>query len=178
MEQEEGIQRPGSERVARTNTGGSLGQTPSGVLGRVTQIKQNHTKWRLVITLINVLLVAMIACYHLVTNSDDLHIANKLLKLALEREQLAPFKTISFKQNCDVEENPLVVHLWPGTTGGCVCKLKDSSARSSLTEYRFLEPDCISKGISCAEKIRILRQTPLAMLRLAGTQNGTICYQR
>lgn len=137
-----------------------------------------HTKWRLLITLINILLAGMIGVYHLVTNNNDLHAAKKFLNLALEREETPPIKSIALRQNCFPEESPLVVYLWPGSSGGCVCKLKDSAARSTLADYKFLEPDCIVKAVSCVEKMRIARQSPLAMLKLAGTQNGTICYQR
>lgn len=156
----------------------TIERSSSRIVTQFREIKQMHTKWRLLITLINILLAGMIACYHLVTNNSDLHSAKKFLKLALEREETPPIKSIALRQNCLAEENPLVVYLWPGTSAGCVCKLKDSAARSTLSDYKFLEPDCVIKAVTCVEKLRVARQTPLAMLRLAGTHNGTICYQR
>ena len=122
----------------------------------IQKVRSENTPARFGITLINVLMLAILAIFHYHTGTKEFQKARLILNEALQREDSEVFENLRLAdRNCSLGELPLVLYTWPGTVPGCVCQQVPKQSKTRFIDYKFLDPSCTQKGVKCHEVFRI-----------------------
>ena len=141
------------------------------------RIRSENTKYRLVITSINLCVIFLLAFHHYYTNTNGMIMAKEIINHAIRTESSPPFKSISLKAACDADEKEYPIYSWPGMTRGCLCRMTPNQKSHNYNDYLFLDAGCTSKRQSlCVEKIRIEQQNSILLTKYPN--GGYFCVKR
>lgn len=147
------------------------------MIKKINEIRQENSRYRLVIAAINLFVLGLLSFHHYFTGTKGMQKAADLIAEAINRENSPPFKTLAIREECLTNEIPLIMYLWPGTIDGCICVIRNGfNGENPANYFRYLDHNCFDKKIDCLATFRVNLTQPLPLYRLVNKK--LVCYTK